>query len=57
MAKTFNTGVGMVAVVSKENFAEVITELGDLGEEVFVIGELVSRTAAGCILEGLESWN
>jgi phosphoribosylamine--glycine ligase/phosphoribosylformylglycinamidine cyclo-ligase len=57
MGRTFNTGVGMVAVVKKEHVEQVITELETLGEEVYLIGQLVPRTAEGCILKGLESWN
>jgi phosphoribosylamine--glycine ligase/phosphoribosylformylglycinamidine cyclo-ligase len=56
MARTFNTGVGMVAVVSKDNAERVLSELGDLGEEVYLIGQLVPRASEGCVLKGLETW-
>jgi phosphoribosylamine--glycine ligase/phosphoribosylformylglycinamidine cyclo-ligase len=57
MARTFNTGIGMVLVVNKENAAQVLTELEDLGEEVYPIGQLIPRTAEGCVLKGLDSWD
>lgn len=56
MSRTFNTGVGMVAVVKKEDAAQVVEELTALGETVYTIGTLVTRAAEGCVLKGLESW-
>ena len=56
MALTFNNGVGMVAVVKKENVSQVIDELTVLGEKIYTIGRLVPRTAEGCILKNLEFW-
>ena len=57
MARTFNTGVGMVAVVSKENVAQVVEELEAAGEKVYRIGSLVPRSTEGCILANLASWD
>ncbi len=41
MHRTFNCGIGMVLVVAKGDEAEVAAVLKQMGEEVFVIGELV----------------
>ncbi|KAH8683075.1 phosphoribosylglycinamide synthetase [Tricladium varicosporioides] len=59
MGRTFNTGVGMVAVVSQESAQEVITELEAAGEKVYTIGKLIPRVDGneGCNLLSLESWN
>ena len=56
LGRTFNTGVGMVAVVSKENVDAVKAELEKAGETVYTIGSLVSRSGEGCVLKNLESW-
>jgi phosphoribosylamine--glycine ligase/phosphoribosylformylglycinamidine cyclo-ligase len=57
MSRTFNTGVGMVAVVSKENAGQVISELEAAGETVYIIGKLVPRLSEGCVLKNLSSWD
>jgi phosphoribosylamine--glycine ligase/phosphoribosylformylglycinamidine cyclo-ligase len=57
MGRTFNTGVGMVAVVRKENVQQVVDELAALGEKVYTIGRLVHRTTDGCVLKNLASWD
>ncbi|TAQ84148.1 hypothetical protein B7494_g7526 [Chlorociboria aeruginascens] len=58
MGRTFNTGIGMVAVVNNANVEQVITELEGSGETVSVIGRLVHRSMDdGCILLNLESWD
>jgi len=56
MGRTFNTGVGMVAVVSKGNVDSVIKDLEAAGEKVYTVGQLVKRDGEGCVLKGLESW-
>lgn len=56
MGRTFNTGVGMVVVVSKENADAVVKDLETAGEKVYTIGQLVKRDGEGCVLKGLESW-
>lgn len=43
LLKTFNLGVGMVAIVPKENVARVTELLEVAGEVVYNIGELVER--------------
>lgn len=57
MGRTFNMGVGMVAVVKEENVQQVISELESEGERVYRIGKLVSRETEGCVLKNMASWN
>jgi phosphoribosylamine--glycine ligase/phosphoribosylformylglycinamidine cyclo-ligase len=57
LARTFNTGVGMVAVVKKEDVRQVKDELEAAGEQVYEIGRLVPRMKDGCVLKGLETWD
>ncbi|KAH8195019.1 hypothetical protein TruAng_010809 [Truncatella angustata] len=57
MARAFNTGVGMVAVLDSSEVDEVTRILKEEGETVYKIGKLVSRSGEGCVLKGLESWN
>jgi phosphoribosylamine--glycine ligase/phosphoribosylformylglycinamidine cyclo-ligase len=54
---TLKPGVGMVAVVSKENATQVISELEAAGENVYRIGKLVPRSGEGCVLKNLQSWD
>lgn len=56
MARTFNNGVGMVAVVAAGDVEKAVTTLEAAGEKVFKIGRLVKRDGEGCVLKGLESW-
>jgi phosphoribosylformylglycinamidine cyclo-ligase len=45
MARTFNCGIGMVVVVSRENADAAIAHLKAAGETVFRIGEIRARAA------------
>lgn len=58
MARTFNNGVGMVAVVSAADADQAVKVLEAEGEKVYRIGKLVKRSEGGegCVLKGLESW-
>ncbi|KAI1085669.1 phosphoribosylamine--glycine ligase [Whalleya microplaca] len=58
MARTFNNGVGMVAVVAEGDVEGVVGELEGEGERVYRIGRLVERGdgGEGCVLRNLESW-
>lgn len=57
MARTFNNGVGMVAVVAAGDVDEAVKVLEAEGERVFRIGRLIKRDGGeGCVLKGLESW-
>jgi homoserine kinase len=56
-ARTWNTGLGMVIVVSKENAAEAQKVLEEAGERVSVIGKLFKRGEDEVVLKNLEAWN
>lgn len=56
-ARTWNTGLGMVIVVSKENAAEAQRVLEEAGERVSVIGKLFKRGEDEVVLTNLEAWN
>lgn len=45
--RTFNCGIGMVAVVSKEHSAAIKSQLEAAGEAVFEIGEVIARREHG----------
>ena len=57
-ARAFNTGLGMVLVVSVEDVKKVIVELEAAGETVYQVGKVISREGdgEGCLLENLQSW-
>ncbi|KAI6092447.1 phosphoribosylamine--glycine ligase [Hypoxylon rubiginosum] len=59
MARTFNNGVGMVAVVSAADADIVKGQLVKAGETVYTIGKLIARAdgVEGCVLKNLESWD
>lgn len=57
LARTFNCGIGMVAIVAEENADEVTRRLQDSGETVFRIGQ-VETGETGCTVRGSEgSWS
>lgn len=43
LAETFNCGIGLVVVTSKDKASDIQKALSDAGETVFVIGEVVDR--------------
>jgi phosphoribosylformylglycinamidine cyclo-ligase len=43
MFRTFNCGIGMVVVVSKEDAAKAISQLQAAGEKVWQIGQIRAR--------------
>ena len=55
-ARVFNTGLGMVMVVSEDAVETTLRELGELGETVYIVGKLVEREKDGCVLRGLNAW-
>ena len=44
MYNTFNMGIGMVLVVSKENELKVLEAIKEMGEEAYVIGRITSNS-------------
>ena len=57
-ARVFNTGLGMVLVVSPDEVEKVMRVLKEAGESVYIVGRLGERgTEEGCVLEGLEAWD
>ena len=47
MMRTFNNGIGMIAVVPKDATEEVLERLTAMGEKAFAIGEIMERKEAG----------
>jgi phosphoribosylamine--glycine ligase/phosphoribosylformylglycinamidine cyclo-ligase len=47
----------MVIAVSKKNAPRVISILEAEKETVYTIGKLIPRTAHGCVLQNLRSWD
>ena len=50
MFNTFNMGVGMCAVVAKEDAQKAVEILKAHGEDAYVIGEIVASEEEGVIL-------
>jgi len=47
MMRTFNNGIGLVAVVREKSTQEILDRLIAMKEKVFVIGEVVEKKGAG----------
>jgi phosphoribosylformylglycinamidine cyclo-ligase len=59
MARTFNCGIGMMAVVAPDGAEAVAAELRAAGETVFTIGRIVERSRGmpGAVVEGMaDAW-
>lgn len=56
-ARVWNTGLGMVLVVSADKVDETTSALTDLGETVFKVGQLIGRVGEGCIVQNMEAWD
>jgi len=57
LARTLNCGIGMVAIVRKEDVADVIRRLTASGESVFPIGRIVAENRAQCVrISNMETW-
>jgi len=46
MMRTFNNGIGMIAVVHEKNAQEILDRLIAMKENAFFIGEVVERKGA-----------
>jgi homoserine kinase len=55
-ARTFNTGLGMVLVVEQDNASTTMNRLQEYGEQVFMVGKLVKRTAEDCVVQNMDVW-
>ncbi|MBC8430795.1 MAG: phosphoribosylformylglycinamidine cyclo-ligase, partial [Desulfobacterales bacterium] len=47
MMRTFNNGIGMIAVVPEDKTEEILKRLTAMGEKAFAIGEIIERKEAG----------
>jgi phosphoribosylformylglycinamidine cyclo-ligase len=47
MMRTFNNGIGMIAVVPEDAADEILERLTAMGEKAFAIGEIMERKEAG----------
>jgi phosphoribosylformylglycinamidine cyclo-ligase len=54
MMRTFNNGIGMIAVVPEKSAQDVLERLNALGEKGFIIGEIGERKDSGEQLEWIE---
>lgn len=52
MLRTFNCGIGMVAIVSNHEAAAITQALTEAGEQVFTIGQVEARGASAVTLHG-----
>jgi len=52
MLRTFNCGVGMIAVVKPEKVDEVVAALAAEGEKVVTLGQMVKREKDGVVYKG-----
>jgi phosphoribosylformylglycinamidine cyclo-ligase len=57
MARVFNCGLGMIAVVAADDAAEIEALLAAAGEQVYPVGRIVARQAGmpGCVVDGTET--
>ena len=52
MLRTFNCGIGMIAVVAPENVDAVLEALKAHGEQAVRLGTMVARADAGVVYQG-----
>jgi phosphoribosylformylglycinamidine cyclo-ligase len=56
MARTFNCGIGMVAIVYRDAAAEACRVLEAAGETVFEIGEVVEGERGCTVFGAADTW-
>jgi phosphoribosylformylglycinamidine cyclo-ligase len=56
MLRTFNCGIGMIAVVGADDVAAVTRVLTTAGEDVTRLGHLVPRGGSGVLFRGRVRW-
>jgi phosphoribosylformylglycinamidine cyclo-ligase len=54
MLRTFNNGIGMIAVVPEERAGDVLERLRALGESAWAIGEIVGRKGGGARVKWID---
>ena len=55
MNRTFNNGIGMIAVVPEESTSDVVERLRGMNEKVFIVGEVIKRPETGSRIEWVEN--
>jgi phosphoribosylformylglycinamidine cyclo-ligase len=55
MKRTFNNGIGMIAIVPEQVTSEVVARLRGMDEKVFIIGEIVKRSETGPRIDWVEN--
>jgi len=57
MARTFNCGIGMVAIVAADEVAGVTAALVDAGETIFAIGQIEAGQRGCTVVGSAGSWS
>ncbi|MDM8538874.1 AIR synthase-related protein, partial [Desulfobacterales bacterium HSG17] len=47
MLRTFNNGIGMIAVVPEKSVSDVLQRLSAMNEDARVVGEIIRRKGTG----------
>ncbi len=55
-ATTFNTGLGMVLLVSQENVGQTMEVLKAEGEILYIVGKVVERQGEVCVVKHMSVW-
>jgi len=57
IGRTFNCGIGIVAVVGGADLEQVLGDLHAVGEKACRIGQQVPRKGEACVLKDVDSWD